>query len=120
MDAITADVRWLGFEWGKREFFASDYFEQLYTWAVQLITAGKAYVCDLNEQQIREYRGTDVADKGPITVTPPGATARIATAPWRRTWTCSAACAPGSFPTGRARCGRRSTWRTPTCTCATR
>ncbi|HTZ51140.1 MAG TPA: glutamine--tRNA ligase/YqeY domain fusion protein [Spirochaetia bacterium] len=72
VDAITADVRWLGFQWGGREFFASDYFEQLYQWAVQLITAGKAYVCDLNDQQIREYRGTDVADKGPITVTPPG------------------------------------------------
>jgi glutaminyl-tRNA synthetase len=72
VDAITADVRWLGFEWGKREFFASGYFEQLYQWAVQLIKAGKAYVCDLNEQQIREYRGTDVADKGPITMTPPG------------------------------------------------
>jgi glutaminyl-tRNA synthetase len=72
VDAITADVRWLGFEWGKREFFASDYFEQLYRWAEQLIEAGKAYVCDLSEQEIREYRGTDVADKGPITVTPPG------------------------------------------------
>ena len=72
VDAITADVRWLGFEWGTREFFASDYFEQLYRWAEQLIEAGKAYVCDLSEQEIREYRGTDVADKGPITVTPPG------------------------------------------------
>jgi len=72
VDAITADVRWLGFEWGVREFFASDYFEQLYEMAVRLIKAGKAYVCDLSEQQIREYRGTDVADKGPITVTPPG------------------------------------------------
>jgi len=72
VDAITADVRWLGFEWDKREFFASDYFEQLYQWAEQLIRVGKAYVCDLSEQQIREYRGTDVADKGPITMTPPG------------------------------------------------
>ena len=72
VDAITADVRWLGFSWGKNEFFASDYFEQLYAWAEQLIRAGKAYVCDLSEQQIREYRGTDVADKGPITNTPPG------------------------------------------------
>jgi glutaminyl-tRNA synthetase len=78
VDAITADVRWLGFEWGAREFFASDYFEQLYQWAEQLIRAGKAYVCDLSEQQIREYRGTDVADKGPITVTPPGRNS-----PWR-------------------------------------
>ena len=72
VDAIKADTHWLGFQWGEREFFASGYFEQLYAWAVQLIKAGKAYVCDLNEQQIREYRGTDVADKGPITVTPPG------------------------------------------------
>jgi glutaminyl-tRNA synthetase len=72
VEAITADVRWLGFEWGKREFFASGYFEQLYQWAEQLIRAGRAYVCDLSEQEIREYRGTDVADKGPITMTPPG------------------------------------------------
>jgi len=72
VDAIMADVRWLGFDWGDRLFFASDYFERLYQWAEQLIKAGKAYVCDLSEQEIREFRGTDVADKGPITVTPPG------------------------------------------------
>jgi glutaminyl-tRNA synthetase len=72
VDAIREDVRWLGFSWGKNEFFASDYFEQLYAWAEQLVRVGKAYVCDLSEQQIREYRGTDVADKGPITNTPPG------------------------------------------------
>ncbi len=78
VDAITEDVRWLGFSWGGKELFASDYFEQLYTWAEQLITAGKAYVCDLSEQEIREYRGTDVADKGPITETPPGRNS-----PWR-------------------------------------
>jgi glutaminyl-tRNA synthetase len=72
VDAIKADVRWLGFEWEDREFHASDYFEQLYRLAEQLIRSGKAYVCDLSEQEIREYRGTDVADKGPITVTPPG------------------------------------------------
>jgi len=72
VDAIRDDVQWMGFDWEDREFFASDYFEHLYAWAEQLITAGKAYVDDLNEQEIREYRGTDVADKGPITVTPPG------------------------------------------------
>ncbi len=72
VDAIKADVKWLGFDWEEREFYASDYFDQLYLWAEQLIRAGKAYVCDLNDQQIREFRGTDVADKGPITVTPPG------------------------------------------------
>ena len=72
VDAIKRDVRWMGFDWDDREFYASDYFEQLYQWAAQLIRTGKAYVDDLNEQEIREYRGTDVADKGPITVTPPG------------------------------------------------
>jgi len=51
-------VRWLGFDWGDREYYASDYFEQLYRWAVQLIKQGQAYVCDLSPEQIREYRGT--------------------------------------------------------------
>ncbi len=58
VDSIREDVRWLGFSWGDREFYASDYFGQLYDWAVQLINAGKAYVCDLTADQIREYRGT--------------------------------------------------------------
>jgi glutaminyl-tRNA synthetase len=58
VESIMEDVRWLGFDWGDRLYYASDYFEQLYEWAVQLIKAGKAYVCDLNADQIREYRGT--------------------------------------------------------------
>jgi len=58
VEAIKQDVRWLGFEWGDREYHASDYFEQLYAFAVQLIQAGKAYVCDLSPDQMREYRGT--------------------------------------------------------------
>jgi glutaminyl-tRNA synthetase len=58
VQSIREDVRWLGFDWGNREYYASDYFEQLYEFALQLITAGKAYVCDLNADQIREYRGT--------------------------------------------------------------
>src|SRR5574341_2086024 len=58
IDAITEDVRWLGFNWEERLFHASDYFEQLYEWAVQLIKAGKAYVDHLTSEQIREYRGT--------------------------------------------------------------
>lgn len=58
VEAIKSDVRWLGFDWGNREYYASDYFEQLYQYAVQLIRAGKAYVCDLSAEQIREYRGT--------------------------------------------------------------
>ena len=58
VDSIEEDVRWLGFDWGDRLYYASDYFDQLYDWAVQLIKAGKAYVCDLNADQMREYRGT--------------------------------------------------------------
>ncbi len=58
IDAIIEDVRWLGFDWVDRLYYASDYFEQMYEYAVQLIKAGKAYVCDLNADEIREYRGT--------------------------------------------------------------
>ncbi|MBM3765533.1 MAG: glutamine--tRNA ligase/YqeY domain fusion protein [Acidobacteria bacterium] len=58
VDSIIEDVRWLGFDWDDRMFYASDYFDQLYAWAIQLIKAGKAYVCDLNAEQVREYRGT--------------------------------------------------------------
>jgi glutaminyl-tRNA synthetase len=58
VDAIMADVRWLGFDWGGHLHHASDHFEQLYQWAEQLIAAGKAYVDDLSADEIREYRGT--------------------------------------------------------------
>jgi glutaminyl-tRNA synthetase len=57
VDSIQEDVRWLGFEWDGL-YYASDYFGQLYEWAVQLIKAGKAFVCDLTADEIREYRGT--------------------------------------------------------------
>ncbi len=58
VEAIKEDVEWLGFDWEDRLFFASDYFEQMYDYAVQLIKKGKAYVCDLSSDEIREYRGT--------------------------------------------------------------
>ncbi len=58
VDAIQRDVRWLGFDWGENLFYASDYFEQLYDFAVELIRMGKAYVDSLSEDEIREYRGT--------------------------------------------------------------
>ncbi|HRF59953.1 MAG TPA: glutamine--tRNA ligase/YqeY domain fusion protein [Fimbriimonadaceae bacterium] len=58
VDAIIEDVRWLGADFGDRLFFGSDYFEQMFTWAVQLIEKGKAYVCDLSPEQMRETRGT--------------------------------------------------------------
>ncbi|HEY6970223.1 MAG TPA: glutamine--tRNA ligase/YqeY domain fusion protein [Candidatus Angelobacter sp.] len=58
VESIIEDVRWLGFDWEDRLFYASDYFDQLYEWAVQLIKAGKAYVDDLSAEEIREHRGT--------------------------------------------------------------
>jgi len=57
-NAIKDDVRWLGFDWEDREYYASDYYERLYDWAVVLIKKGVAYVCDLTVDQVREYRGT--------------------------------------------------------------
>ncbi|MGH9379485.1 MAG: glutamine--tRNA ligase/YqeY domain fusion protein [Thermoanaerobaculia bacterium] len=58
IDAIREDVRWLGLNWGDREYYASDYFEQLYEWAERLVREGKAYVDDLSADEIREHRGT--------------------------------------------------------------
>ncbi len=58
IDAIEADVRWLGFDWGEHLHFASDHFEQLYTWALHLINAGDAYIDDLSADEIRAHRGT--------------------------------------------------------------
>ncbi len=58
VEAIKRDVRWLGFDWQEREYYASDYFEQLYRYALRLIEMGKAYVCDLSAEEIRSYRGT--------------------------------------------------------------
>ena len=58
VDSIIEDARWLGGDWGDRMFYASDYFDQLYEWAVQLIKAGKAFVCDLSGDEVRKQRGT--------------------------------------------------------------
>ena len=58
VDAIMRDVRWLGFDWGAHLYHASDYFDRLYEWAVQLIKAGRAYVDDLTADEMRETRGT--------------------------------------------------------------
>ncbi|MEJ2425418.1 MAG: glutamine--tRNA ligase, partial [Candidatus Thiodiazotropha sp.] len=58
VESIKSDVRWLGYDWDDRLFYASDYFQQLYDFAVELINAGKAYVCDLDAEKMREYRGT--------------------------------------------------------------
>jgi glutaminyl-tRNA synthetase len=58
IESIKKDIRWLGFDWEERMYYASDYFEQLFNYAIKLIEKGKAYVCDLSPEQIREYRGT--------------------------------------------------------------
>ena len=57
VDSIIADVKWLGWDWGKNLFFGSDYFQQMFDWAVDLIKKGKAYVCELDADKVREYRG---------------------------------------------------------------
>ena len=58
VESIKADVKWLGADWEDRLFFASNYFDQMYEAAIKLIKKGKAFVCDLTAEQIREYRGT--------------------------------------------------------------
>ena len=71
VEAIKRDVRWLGADWEDREFYASDYFEQLYRWAEDLIRKGKAYVCDLSPEELSRQRGQPIRD-GDRIVTPPG------------------------------------------------
>ena len=58
VESIKEDVKWLGFDWGENFYFASDYYDKFYEYAVQLIKDGKSYVCNLSEEEIREYRGT--------------------------------------------------------------
>ena len=78
VEAIKRDVRWIGYDWEDREFYASDYYEYLYDLAVKIIKKGSAYVDDLSDEEMREYRGTAVPDKNNITHTPPGRNS-----PWR-------------------------------------
>ncbi|MDR0444178.1 MAG: glutamine--tRNA ligase/YqeY domain fusion protein [Treponema sp.] len=72
VEAIKRDIKWMGYDWEDREYYASDYYEHLYDLAVKIIKKGNAYVDDLTETEISEYRGTAVADKNNIPVTPPG------------------------------------------------
>jgi glutaminyl-tRNA synthetase len=58
VESIQEDIRWLGFDWEDRLFYASDYFEQMYQYAEQLIEKGVAYICDLSAEEVRKYRGT--------------------------------------------------------------
>jgi glutaminyl-tRNA synthetase len=72
VEAIKRDISWMGYDWEDREFYASDYYEYLYGLAVKIIKKGHAYVDDLTDEEMSEYRGTAVADKNNITNTPPG------------------------------------------------
>ncbi|MDX9755497.1 MAG: glutamine--tRNA ligase/YqeY domain fusion protein [bacterium] len=72
VESIQQDIQWLGFDWQDRLYYASDYFEQLFQWAVKLIRDGKAYVCDLDEEQMKEYRGTTQFDENGNRITPAG------------------------------------------------
>ncbi|MCL2411883.1 MAG: glutamine--tRNA ligase/YqeY domain fusion protein [Treponema sp.] len=72
VEAIKRDIKWMGYDWEDREYYASDYYEYLYDLAVKIIKKGNAYVDDLTDEEMREYRGTAVADKNNITETPPG------------------------------------------------
>ncbi|MDR3337760.1 MAG: glutamine--tRNA ligase/YqeY domain fusion protein [Treponema sp.] len=72
VEAIKRDIRWMGYDWEGREYYASGYYEYLYELAVKIIKKGLAYVDDLSDEEMREYRGTAVADKNNITETPPG------------------------------------------------
>ena len=103
IDAIEADVRWMGFTWAGAPKHASDYFDTLYAWAEDLIENGKAYVDDLTADEIREYRGT---------LTEPGrnSPSRDRAADER----------PANLPTAQKCFGPRSIWRPATSTCATR
>ena len=112
IDAIERDVRWLGFDWGKHLYHASDYFEQLYEWAEHLIRAGKAYVDDQSQDEMRrDPRHADRARQEQPVPRPHAS---------RKTSTCSAACGPANSRTARACCAPRSTWRRATSTCAIR
>jgi glutaminyl-tRNA synthetase len=78
VEAIKRDIKWLGYNWEDREYYASDYYDHLYEQAVKIIRKGHAYVDDLDDEEIRQYRGTAVPDKNNITLTPPGKNS-----PWR-------------------------------------
>ena len=112
VESIIRDVHWLGGDWEDRLFYASDYFPQLHDWAVQLIKAGKAYVCDLTAEEVRQTRGT---------LTEPG-TGEPLSQPLRskKIWICLSACAKANSPMAHARCAPKSTWPRPISTCAIR
>ena len=93
VEAIKRDLRWLGFDWSEHEYFASDYYEQLYEYAVSLVRKGRAYVCDLGPDEIRAHRGPtpsgelSVSTPRPATRRRPRRRRRSATGPRPPQWT---------------------------------
>ena len=108
---IMRDIRWLGFDWDDRLFYASDYFEKIYECAIHLIKNGKAYVDDLTPDQIREYRGT---------LTEPGKNSPYRTRAVEENLDLFQRMRDGEFEEGPEFCAPRSTWLRATSTCVTR
>ncbi len=102
VDSIQEDVRWLGFSWDDRLYYASDYFDTLYDCAERLIRDGRAYVDDLTADQIREHRGT---------LTEPGRPSPYRERPAAESLDLFRRMRAGEFPDGARFCARRSTWR---------
>ncbi len=109
VQSIMRDVQWLGFQWDNL-FYASDYFPDLYKYAVQLIRAGKAYVCDLNAEQMRDYRGT---------LTEPGRNSPFRDRSVQENLDLFERMKKGEFRMERGLCAPRSIWLLPISTCAT-
>ena len=111
VDAIEADVRWLGFDWEGEPRFASDYFDQMYGFAEELIGKGLAYVCTLSPEEFKEYRGVP---------TRPGKEPPNRSLSIEENLDISAACGPGNLTRALMCCGAKLTWHHRTCTCAIR
>ena len=112
VESIKEDVAWLGADWEDRLFFASDYFETMYECAVKLIKKGKAFVCDLSAEEIREYRGT---------LTEPGKDSPYRDRCVEENLELFENMKNGRLPgRGEGAAGRRSTWRRPTSICGIR
>lgn len=105
VESIQEDVRWLGWDWGENLFFASDHFGQLYDYAIQLIEKGKAYICDLSANEIREYRGT---------LTEPGKESPFRNRSIEENLDLFRRMRGGSLKTAATCSGPRSTWPRPT------
>ena len=100
VEAIKRDIKWMGYDWEDREYYASDYYEYLYDLAVKIIKKGNAYVDDLSDTEISEYRGTAVADRNNITETPPGRDSPYRSRPIEENLDLFARMRAGEFPDG--------------------